>query len=213
MKYLLFLTATVFAFVLAACDDDKPHHTWGTLEVAYINGKESPTKGLVYNSRLTPHEVCLLDTVHIWGAGSHFTESHGIDVVYQSADVSIASGHVDTVNNRISYFVGNIIDANGVMNVDENMLFSDTCDWIIMKPFYEERFDEASGEYYQVAFNKDTVAYIPIANRVAVRDTLRQLQDDPDGNFDAIMKIFNDAFEFIPCTGEEYKELKAKGLN
>ena len=212
MKHFVFLLATLFAFVLASCNDDKPHHTWGTLEVAYINGKESPTKGLVYNSRLTPHEVCLLDTVKIYGSGMHCPEQGAINHAITAAVVSIASGHVDTVNNRIGYDVGNIIDANGVMNVDENMIFSDTCNWTILAPIYETLPDGIGG-YFRAATSWDTVAYIPIANRVAVRDTLRQLQDDPDGNFDIIMKIFNDAFEFIPCTGEEYKELKAKGLN
>ncbi len=44
-------------------------------------------------------------------------------------------------------------------------------------------------------------------------DQLEELFKDKEANFTEIYKLFSDAFVFIPCTAEEYRELEAAGLN
>lgn len=55
----------------------------------------------------------------------------------------------------------------------------------------------------------DTIAYIP--NKL-----LRKAAEDITnaynrGDFDTVYKLFNDVYRFIPITGKEWRELKAKG--
>lgn len=59
--------------------------------------------------------------------------------------------------------------------------------------------------------NGDTIGYIPQATRNAA--FARILEAEKQGNYELIYKIFQDAMVAVPCTPEEYKELKAKGLN
>lgn len=63
-----------------------------------------------------------------------------------------------------------------------------------------------------VVTNKmDTIGYIPQHIRNEAFE--RILAAEKVQNFDLIYKIFKESFVAIPCTAEEYKELKAKGLN
>ena len=57
----------------------------------------------------------------------------------------------------------------------------------------------------------DTIGYIPQSVRTEAFDRILKAEKEKD--YDLIYKIFNEAFVGIPCTAEEYKELKAKGLN
>ena len=57
----------------------------------------------------------------------------------------------------------------------------------------------------------DTVAYIPNAQLDSAEDTINKLF--AKGDFDQIYKMFETAFQFIPCTGDDFKEMKANGAN
>ncbi|MDY3914052.1 MAG: hypothetical protein SOZ18_03760, partial [Phocaeicola sp.] len=59
--------------------------------------------------------------------------------------------------------------------------------------------------------NGDTIGYIPQAVR---NDAFKRiLEAEKKKDYDLVYKLFQDAMVAIPCTPEEYKELKAKGLN
>ena len=57
----------------------------------------------------------------------------------------------------------------------------------------------------------DTVAYIPNAQLDFAEDTIRKLY--AKGDFDQIYKIFETAFPFVTCTGDEFKALKEAWKN
>lgn len=57
----------------------------------------------------------------------------------------------------------------------------------------------------------DTIGYIP--QRVRNEAFERILAAEKEQNYELIYKIFEEAFVGIPCTAEQYKELKAQGLN
>ena len=59
--------------------------------------------------------------------------------------------------------------------------------------------------------NGDTIGYIPQAVR---NDAFKRiLEAEKKKDYDLVYKLFQNAMAAIPCTPEEYKELKAKGLN
>lgn len=57
----------------------------------------------------------------------------------------------------------------------------------------------------------DTIAYIPQHVRNKAFEIILEAEKRQD--FDLIYKTFQEAFTAVPCTHEEYKELKEKGLN
>lgn len=59
--------------------------------------------------------------------------------------------------------------------------------------------------------NGDTIGYIP--QHVRTEAYKRILEAEKEQDYDLIYRIFEEAFTGMPCTPEEYKELKEKGLN
>lgn len=59
--------------------------------------------------------------------------------------------------------------------------------------------------------HRDTVAYIPNADRTAFMNEVKRLFKE--GNSDAIYSLFKENFKAKRCTGKEWRELKAQGLN
>lgn len=59
--------------------------------------------------------------------------------------------------------------------------------------------------------NRDTVAYIPNADRAALKSEIERLFKE--GSSDAIYTLFRDAYKAKRCTGAEWRALKAQGLN
>lgn len=57
----------------------------------------------------------------------------------------------------------------------------------------------------------DTIGYIP--QKVRNEAFGKIFEAEKEGNYDLIYKLFQDAFVAVPCTPQEYEELKAKGLN
>lgn len=57
----------------------------------------------------------------------------------------------------------------------------------------------------------DTIAYVPNAVIKAAANSIKAAYNEKD--YDAIHKLFDEAFTFIPISGKEYRELKKQGLN
>lgn len=57
----------------------------------------------------------------------------------------------------------------------------------------------------------DTVAYVPRAQVNATFEEIAKLYNDVEGNKARILELYQDGFIFIPCTGEEYRELLKQG--
>ena len=57
----------------------------------------------------------------------------------------------------------------------------------------------------------DTIGYIPQRVRNAAFEKI--FEAEKQQNYELIYQLFQKAFEAVPCTPEEYTELKAKGLN
>ncbi len=112
---------------------------------------------------------------------------------------SLEDGNLDTINNRIVLKAGNINGIDGNPFLDPSTGFND---YIIFRFVYDQN-DQFLGI--------DTLAYIPNSQRQAAYEQIKALWDTE--NWDAIYEIFQNAFTFIPCTGEEYKALKEAGLN
>ena len=150
----------------------------------YINGVDRPDGNKAVNQeRLTAHEVCLIDTVMLVS----WKERNALSIDF----FSLEKGNLDTVNDRLVMIAG-MIDT-----IEDNPWL--TSDWTY---------------YIQNGYYGDTVAYIPTAQRSSVIDTLTTLfADGREKNIDKILEIFQTAFVFYPCTGKEFKELEAQGLN
>lgn len=214
MKKNLILTALAIAsaFLVFSCDDEQ---TGGKLDqdaYIYINGRNSVNKSGTLTAstdkqkRLTVEEICKGDSLCL------MAYKEGIHNLGEICEVKfIYDGSIDTINNRIALRAGNI---NGL---EKNEFLMEEWKWYIRKlNWIYNGVDENGDTVYVGALDinaHDTIAYIPTEQRLAVVDTLTTLFEDKEGNWDKIYKIFNDAFIFYPCTGEEYKELKEAGLN
>lgn len=58
---------------------------------------------------------------------------------------------------------------------------------------------------------RDTLGYIPNSVVRAAETAIKKAYNE--GDIDAIYKLFNEAFTFLPITGAEYKILKEEGKN
>ena len=209
---ILMAFAIVSAFLVFSCDDEQ---TGGKLDQdanIYINGRNSVNKSVSTTNtdgtqkRLTVEEICKGDSVCLlaYKKGSTTQEA---TFLYKF----IADGGIDTINSRIALYAGNI---NGL---EKNEFLMEEWKWYIRKLNWVYNGEDEDGNPMYVCGLSleahDTIAYIPTEQRLAVVDTLTTLFEDKEGNWDKIYKIFNDAFIFYPCTGEEYKAIEAAGLN
>lgn len=62
--------------------------------------------------------------------------------------------------------------------------------------------------YFTTLDDKDTIAYIP--NRVLREAYIKVLAAYESGNHEEVYKLFQQAYTAVPCTGKQYRELKAK---
>ncbi len=208
---ILMALALASSILVFSCDDE---NTGGKLDQdanIYINGKESANKSMNLTSstdkqrRLSVEEICKGDSLCLvaYKVGSQTQEE-----IFE--EKFIYNGSIDTVKNRIALRAGNITA------LEKNEFLMAEWKWYIMKLCWLYNGDDEDGKpMYVGAITKesDTVAYIPTEQRLAVVDTLSTLFEDKEGNWNEIYKIFNDAFVFIPCTGEEYRALEASGMN
>lgn len=210
---ILMAFAIVSAFLVFSCDDEQ---TGGKLDQdanIYINGRNSVNKSVSTTNtdgtqkRLTVEEICKGDSI-VLCATSYDKEGNDHKIFEEKF---IYNGSIDTIKNRIALRAGNI---NGL---EKNEFLMEEWKWYIRKLNWIYNGEDENGDTVYVGSldinAHDTIAYIPTGQRLAVVDTLTTLFEDKEGNWDKIYKIFNDAFIFYPCTGEEYKELEAAGLN
>lgn len=195
MKKTLFLFCAVLCASLAivSCDDGSTAPDDNC--TIWINGQDkAENKALceLQSKTLTAAEVCRLGELFLSA-----TSGAAVGCEINSDNENYAN--IDTINNRIGLKTfHNSGSLNGVLFSKEykfTILYLDTITHC--------RFD--------------TVAYIPNKERLAVIDTLTYLYDEANGgwneNWEAIQKIANEAFTFVPCTGAELREIEAAGLN
>ena len=185
------------AMAFVACDkgDDKGFEFNPNAKV-YIRGYQETPKELTSlrgtklfannQKRLTAHEI-VVKAFDMGVAMQGIRYSDGKDWGGSAFDNS----QLDTVNNMFIKWASDIITYENKIGYDgfigsHDMLFYDTK-------------------------TNDTLAYIPNS---AVENALPIIEELFErGEYDELYQVFQTAFTFYPCTGEEYKELKAQGLN
>ena len=197
MRNILSLLAAAFcaAIVLTCCDDDNGKLADGTC--IFINGKDKTNKAASTSAK-TVRELCLGDSLMLISEDERYGWGASIcTIVVNPNDES--NNAIDTVNCRIS------VPARDINNFDlsEISLLDKNCHYFIV-----DGHSDGKGAYLG-----DTLAYIPTAQHHAIVDQLEELFKDKEANITEIYQLFSDAFVFIPCTAEEYRELEAAGLN
>lgn len=199
MKKGLIAGMMLCALAAAACDDER----CDSVNV-YINGKDAQNKSITDSTgRLSVKEVCKLGELFLcggWDEENTFIDEDGhqgwsgsIGYFFKINPEATGQGWIDTANCRLRF-------APDIINFFETDRENHS--------FFKESFKfvlTAGG------FKGDTVAYVPTTQRMAVVDELLVLFDDKAKNWDRICQLFNDAFVFIPCTPEEWRELKKRG--
>lgn len=209
MKKAFYIFGTIMALASASCDDGGKR---GAVNV-YINGREALNKSADASGRLSAKEICQLGDIMLTGgwdeANSWYEEGEstptytGTSYLFMIDPPAMYTsvGEIDTANSRLRF-------RPEIVEMFERERES--------HGFFRESFKFVITDHRGAADGSlpvDTVAYVPTAQRMAVVEELLVLFDDMDGNWDRICELFNDAFVFIPCTGEEYKALEAAGLN
>ena len=200
-KIILSFAALFVAFALFSCEESDKGGKLGQDAKIWITGKDGGNKYLKVNSdgtqrRLTVEEICKWDSVAIYTVPNDNRYIFAIFCTIAPVPGCDGYGSIDTVNMRLGMLAGNIGGITG------NDFLSDEYHVFIAKQWYE-------GDYLK----HDTIAYVPTSQRLAAYEELLKYVGKEEDNWDKIYKIFNDAFIFYPCTGEEYKELEAAGLN
>ncbi|SJZ43193.1 hypothetical protein [Porphyromonas cangingivalis] len=62
--------------------------------------------------------------------------------------------------------------------------------------------------YFTTKEDKDTIGYIP--NKVLQEAYTKVIVAYEAGNYEEVYKLFQSAYTAVPCTGKQYRELKAK---
>lgn len=193
MKISSVIAAVAIAAISAAfssCDDDGGKYDPYTK--VYINGVDALNKATTTQQRLTVEQICKMDSIaltgHI-GGGDLFSYTGNTD------------GHlIDTVNMRLVFPAYNIVGTTGTYNIAKNPFFNE-----------EDYFCIIDGHWKDGIGPYDTLAYIPTQSRLAAKKVLLELFKDIDANREAIYKVFTEAFQFVPCTGAEYKAMIERG--
>lgn len=212
MKKLLWALAAAAALPMMSCDKNN----CDSVNV-YINGQEPLNKSVEDSGRRTVKDVCKLEELRLIGRVNYIDEqgdtlSSLCTYYFTVEDLGDGEdiGWIDTAKCRLR-FRPTIIKYFEV-DRENHCFFHDEGNGFVI--------EEARGELFSFTGNRgdctptwDTVAYIPTAQRMAVVDELLVLFNDKEENWDRICELFNEAFVFIPCTGEEYRALAAAGLN
>lgn len=181
-KFLLMLFFVCVCFT--SCKDDD-NDKFDCNHRLYINGVNKANKAVRYEN-LSVEEIVRIDSVWLISVYNGV----GLTELFE-----FSLGNIDTLNNRFAMQAGYI--NNGTY---DNIFFSQR-NYYLVKSIYGEN-DTYLGD--------DTLAYVPnkqITDAKAKIDSLFPL-----GKWSEIYEIFNNAFTFIPCTGEELRELEKQGL-
>lgn len=180
----------VFAACLVGCKEDE--NKIDNFSPIYIKGVDAGNKSI--QQRRSVHEILTRGNLWLMSRGmfDNFMGERGpIDWGKQFLPWD---NNIDTINDRL------IMDAG-------NVLYDGQLNWLggmfLRGRNYYIQFVEYDGEH---RIDLDTVGYIP--NQVIEEAQLKILELWKAGDIDAIYKTFQDAFYFIPCTGEEFKSIK-----
>lgn len=200
MKNIFRILAVILALSTASCDDEDK---CDSVRV-YVNGREALNKSIDNPERLSVKEICKLGELWLKADGpKYWIEDAGGQWVCETSigqhfmldipDGWDGVGWIDTANCRLRFAA----DVINYFELDREN-----------HSFFLERF-----KFVLTNNDGDTIAYVPTAQRMAVVDELLVLFDNKEKNWNRICELFNDAFIFIPCTGEEWNELAEAGLN
>lgn len=186
MKKLFLMALVAMAFV--ACDKEDGFQ-YDPMRLIPISGVDTPAT-YAYNARG-------VQSFAHKGQQKKLT-AHEICVIAYIDDFYLRceewAGHgfanwqVDTVNNVLSMLTDEILNSDLSLNYG----FIDATNVVLISW-------------------GDTIGYIP--NKV-LRDAKVKIEElHAQGDYDGLFELFDNAYSFYPCTGEEYKTLKAQGLN
>lgn len=188
VNFVLAVIAT--AIIFTACKDDDSK-AWNNYAPVYIWGHDRDGNKAVNQQVEKVHDILVWATEEEQSLVMFSDQTGFTETFSNTMDAEVA--RVDTINDRAIFLAMRII-CDGEIN--EN--------WLPYRNWYIMEQSDVFGA-------GDTVAYIPNAQLDFAEDTIRKLFKA--GDYDSIYKIFETAFQFIPCTGAEFKEMKEKGLN
>ena len=188
--HTLLLLGLAACGVFAACEEEEGGHR-STESKLYINGRDyvGTNKAKVYSERLTVDEILAFDTLVFRGHKIADDVKDWLEREQCTGVCTKANGLIDAANRRL------------VREAGEVDFFDEYHDWVITT-----LYEGSDGHIVQ-----DTLAYIPNDTVLAAYARIYELREQ--NKWDEIYEIFQDAFVFYPCTGEEYKVLEAMGLN
>lgn len=180
-KFLLMLFCMCIWFT-SCKDDESDKFDWD--RPLYVNGVDKANKAIVYTKRLSASEIVRLDDFWLYTNSGTIVSWH----------FSFAEGNIDTINNRL------LLPAGFINNGTYDNPFFDLENYYIIKDVKDT-----------IGFSGtvDTLAYIPNAQRHRAKELIDSLYVLEQ--WDKIYDIFQNAFTFIPCTGEELRELEKSG--
>lgn len=180
----------IFAACLVGCKEDE--NKIDNFSPIYIKGVDAGNKSI--QQRRSVHEILTRGNLWLMSRGmfDNFMGERGpIDWGKQFLPWD---NNIDTINDRL------IMDAG-------NVLYDGQLNWLggmfLRGRNYYIQFVEYDGD---TRIDLDTVGYIP--NHVIEEAQIKILDLWKEGKVDEIYKTFQDAFYFIPCTGEEFKQIK-----
>lgn len=180
----------IFTACLVGCKEDE--NKIDNFSPIYIKGVDAGNKSV--QQRRSVHEILTRGNLWLMSRGmfDNFMGERGpIDWGKQFLPWD---NNIDTINDRL------IMDAG-------NVLYDGQLNWLggmfLRGRNYYIQFVEYDGDN---RIDLDTVGYIP--NQVIEEAQVKILELWKAGDIDAIYKTFQDAFYFIPCTGEEFKSIK-----
>lgn len=206
MKRTFFCLLAVL--ILAAACDNKDGKKPENFKL-FVNGVDNPKKAdgrryAVRDTAMTSKEV-LLELLQCSKDYEEWLGQDGLGWCGQISakspskeriDFSLTISNIDTINTRLVFVTGNLEELERNVYINPNFAYDLTISTI--------RY----GDGFSI---KDTIAYIPNAQRRAAYEQIQALWDS--GEWDEMYEIFENGLQFIPCTGEQYRMLEAQGLN
>ena len=191
--------ALVFTTCLVGCKEDE--NKVGNYSPIYINGVDAGNKSI--QQRRSVHEILTRGTFYLKDTELFESFDGKLSVMTTGKQFLPWDNNIDTINDRL------IMDAG-------NVLFDGQLNWLggsflRGRNYYIQYVNlhtDEDGNYNGNGVKEwlDTVGYIP--NHVIEEAQIKILDLWKEGKVDEIYKTFQDAFYFIPCTGEEFKSIK-----
>lgn len=189
-KYLFLLTAACVAISFSAC---KKESNGGRLDPSATVAL-NPAPGVKAYDPENPDHLTAREIVERATIISFWNEDI---TTAKAAEREFSPEQRDFEKNRLLMWGTDVIDAQGELRPD----FIEGHDFIL-----EEWTDRGLP-----TFKKDTIAYIPNAVIRAAEAKIKEAYNRQD--YTECYRLLDEAFTYTPITAEEWKELKASGLN